>query len=113
MNFFVRAALMGGFALLGACTAGPLVEEGEPTGYLRLVNNMGAPITVVLLSRCEASTHGLNRLNTPIASGKSFTFELGAGCWDIRADTDITGDYTYQRARIKIEAGGMLNLTSG
>jgi hypothetical protein len=94
---------------------GPLLREGEPTGTLRLINDTGAPISVVLISNCGHSTYGLNRLpkDTAIPNGGSYDFKVSAGCWDISAGAP-TGhnSWTEGRKRLQVPANTMVNLTS-
>lgn len=76
---------------LAACesmiTGGPLLRPGEPVGVLELVNASGSNVTAVAISDCRASTYGLNRLppGVSIPPGRSYSFQVSAGCWDIYA----------------------------
>jgi hypothetical protein len=100
-------------ALAGAClmltaacasmvTGGPLIREGEPVGAIDVGNASGAPINVVLISACSASTYGLNRLpsGTYIPSGSSYRFTVSAGCWDVGAGSTIAMVEGYQRLNV-------------
>jgi len=112
MKTLLRAAavatIIGFGGGLGGCasliTGGELIRPGEPTGAIR-VNNVGAGvINVVLISDCNASTYGLNRLpsGTAIPSGRSFDFTVSAGCWDVAVGRVGYGDV---RERVTVPAG--------
>jgi hypothetical protein len=115
----LAAAALSGLLLLSGCASyiqgGDLVRPGEPTGTLRIVNDGGLPISVVLISACSHSTYGLNRLpdDYQIEIGKSHDFTLSAGCWDVSAGTP-TGAMAWVegRKKITIYAGRTLELTS-
>jgi hypothetical protein len=89
----IRLALAGACLLLtAACasdllTGGPLVRDGEPVGAIDVANGSGGSINVVLISSCDASTYGLNRLpsGASIPSGGTHRFTVSAGCWDVAA----------------------------
>lgn len=68
-------------------TGGPLLRPGEPVGVLELVNVSRSNVTAVAISDCRASTYGLNRLpsGVSIPPGRSYSFRVSAGCWDIYA----------------------------
>jgi hypothetical protein len=77
------AALAGCASLI---TGGDLIRPGEPTGTLEVRNvSQTDRLDVVLISDCDASTYGLNRLpsGTSIPPGGSYSFTLSAGCWDV------------------------------
>lgn len=94
---------------------GPLLREGEPTGILRLTNDTNAPISVVLVSNCNHSTYGLNRLPSgyAIPRGGHYDFKVSAGCWDVSAGAP-TGhnSWTEGRKRLQVPANTIVNLTS-
>lgn len=102
MKALLRAAaaatIIGLAGGLGGCasliTGGELIRPGEPTGAIR-VNNVGrGVINVVLISDCNASTYGLNRLpsGSAIPSGRSYDFTVSAGCWDVAVGRVGYGD---------------------
>ena len=112
MKTHIRAAaaavIIGMAGSLGGCasliTGGELIRPGEPTGAIR-VNNVGAGVIhVVLISDCNASTYGLNRLpsGTAIPSGRSYDFTVSAGCWDVAVGRVGYGDV---RERMTVPAG--------
>jgi hypothetical protein len=112
MHFPVRGALAAACALsLVACeslvTGGPLIRPGEPTGTIEVVNQTSNTIDVVLISDCDAGTYGLDRLpgDTVIPPGKSFSFTVSAGCWDVDAGTFAVGE---ARKRMTVAAGGVM-----
>ena len=84
-------------------TGGPLIRPGEPTGVIEVVNNSGRVINAVAISNCSASTYGLNRLpsGVVIPHGRSHTFTVSAGCWDVNAGTS-TSTYAYADVRGRI-----------
>jgi hypothetical protein len=88
----IRAAGAALLALgLASCesmiTGGPLLRPGEPVGVLELVNVSRSSVTAIAISDCSASTYGLNRLPSgmTIPPGRSYSFQVSAGCWDIFA----------------------------
>jgi hypothetical protein len=94
----------------GLITGGELIRPGEPTGYIQVVNQTRGPVNAVLISSCDASTYGLNRLpsGTSIAQGSSYSFQVSAGCWDVAAGTTGVGD---ARQRFNVPAGGTFRYT--
>lgn len=96
------AALLTGCA--GMITGGPLIRPGEPVGAIAVVNRTSHPIGVVAISACSASTYGLNRLpdGVSIPSGRSYQFQVSAGCWDVDAGAFGVGE---ARQRMTVDAG--------
>lgn len=84
-------------------TGGPLIRPGEPTGVIEVVNNSGRVINAVAISNCSASTYGLNRLpsGVVIPHGRSYSFPVSAGCWDVNAGTS-TANFAYADVRQRI-----------
>lgn len=67
-------------------TGGDLIREGVPTGTLRFVNNsQGEMFDTFLISTCDASSYGLDRLppNVSVGPGQSFEWTVSAGCYDL------------------------------
>ncbi|NJC41608.1 hypothetical protein GGQ87_001866 [Brevundimonas alba] len=85
-------------------TGGPLIRPGEPQGTIRVLNATSDQLHAVLISSCDASTYGLNRLPSGMAipPGGSYSFTVSAGCWDVAAGTLGVGD---ARGRIRVAAG--------
>jgi hypothetical protein len=115
MHVLFRGAIaLAGVISLSACesmiTGGPLLRPGEPTGTIEVVNATSNVVDVVLISECGASTYGLDRLpeNTVIAPGKSYSFGVSAGCWDVDAGTFGVGE---ARQRMEVAAGGHTRYT--
>ena len=69
-------------------------------------------IDVILVSECNASTYGLNRLPSGVAlsSGQSYSFTVSAGCWDVDAGSIGYGE---ARQRMQVPAGGIMEYTVG
>jgi len=114
---FVRAAVaVLAIAAVTGCagmiTGGPLIRPGEPTGIIRVSNASPYMVDVVLISACNVSTYGLNRLpsGTGIAPGRSYDFTVSAGCWDVAAGS-VSGGGQEARERMHIQAGGGVNYT--
>jgi hypothetical protein len=114
---FVRAAVaVLAIAAVTGCagmiTGGPLIRPGEPTGIIRVSNASPYMVDVVLISACNVSTYGLNRLpsGTGIAPGRSYNFTVSAGCWDVAAGS-VSGGGQEARERMHIQAGGGVNYT--
>lgn len=107
-------AIVAATAALSGCagliTGGELIRPGEPTGYIQVVNQTRGAVNAVLISSCDASTYGLNRLpsGTSIAQGSSYSFQVSAGCWDVAAGTTGVGD---ARQRFNVPAGGTVRYT--
>jgi hypothetical protein len=79
----------------GMITGGPLVSDPNgPTAQITIVNQTPGEINVVLLSRCSASTYGLNRLpkDMAIPAGNRYSFTVSPGCWDVAAGRVGYGD---------------------
>lgn len=99
--------LIGAVALVGGCesmiTGGPLIRPGEPTGVIEVVNNSGRTINAVAISSCSASTYGLNRLPSGVAipHGRSYSFTVSAGCWDVLAGI-YNADFSHADTRRRI-----------
>jgi hypothetical protein len=115
MNF-IRFGLAAVAALAvtgcaGMITGGPLIREGEPTGVIVVQNGSGMMVDVVLISACNVSTYGLNRLPSgqAIAPGGAYQFTVSAGCWDVSAGS-ISG-MSEARQRMTIQPGGGVRYT--
>jgi hypothetical protein len=73
-------------AVMSYIQGGPLVREPNgPTGKIVIDNKSGYTLGAVLLSDCDSSTYGLNRLppRTGIEDGKTYEFTVSPGCWSI------------------------------
>ncbi|GAM99447.1 hypothetical protein U91I_03100 [alpha proteobacterium U9-1i] len=112
----VRVALAAACAIglagcAGMITGGPLIRPGEPTGVIQVANGSGYNVNVVLISACNVSTYGLNRLpdGAGIAPGRSYDFQVSAGCWDVSAGS--TSGMVEARQRMNIPAGGGVRYT--
>lgn len=106
LSLAVALALSG---LVAGCadliTGGPLLRPGEPTGVIQVVNATRYNVDAVLISDCSNASYGLNRLpsGTAIAPGRSYTFTVSAGCWDVDAGASGVGE---ARQRMHVQAGG-------
>jgi hypothetical protein len=115
MQIFLRGTpLAAALILLTACssliTGGDLIRPGEATGTIEVVNETSHLVDVVLISDCNASTYGLNRLpeGTAIGSGQSYSFTVSAGCWDVDAGSIGVGE---ARQRMQVAAYGITRYT--
>jgi hypothetical protein len=113
---FIRFGLaaLAALAVTGCAsmvTGGPLIREGEPTGVIVVQNGSGMMVDVVLISACNVSTYGLNRLptGTGIAPGGSYQFTVSAGCWDVSAGS--TSGAAEARQRMTIQPNGGVRYT--
>jgi len=112
MKAMLRIAAVAAIIATSGCadllTGGELIRPGEPTGTIRVSNLSSGAINVVLISNCDASTYGLNRLPAGMAipQGGSYDFTVSAGCWDAAAG--IVG-YGETRRRMQITPGGGVN----
>lgn len=102
------ASLLTGCA--GMITGGPLIRPGEPTGAIAVINRTSHTIGVVAISACSASTYGLNRLpdGVSIPPGRSYQFQVSAGCWDADAGAFGVGE---ARQRLTVGAGAVTRYT--
>lgn len=113
-NILGTGAVLSCLALVTACssliTGGELLRPGEPTGIIEIVNDTSNQLDVVLISECNASTYGLNRLPSGMAipSGGSYQFEVSAGCWDVDPGTIGVGE---ARQRLDVAAYGLTRYT--
>jgi hypothetical protein len=107
------AAMCVGFlaGCAGMISGGPLIRPGEPTGVIQVANGSGYNVNVVLISACNVSTYGLNRLpsGTGIPPGGSYNFTVSAGCWDVSAGS--TGGAVEARQRMNIAPNGGVRYT--
>lgn len=109
----MAAALLGLAATTTGCesliTGGDLIREGLPMSRFTFENRSSQPFDVILISTCEASSYGLNRLpsGVVIRQGQSYTWDVSAGCYDVAAGAIGVGD---TRKRINIPAGRTLTL---
>ncbi len=81
-------------------TGGELIRDDGPTGTIIVVNGTGVTIEDVLISHCDASTYGLDRLpgGGTLPPGQSASFTVSAGCWDV-----YTGAIGYGDARQRMD----------
>lgn len=73
-------------AVMSYIEGGPLVREPNgPTGKIVINNKSGYTLGAVLLSDCDSSTYGLNRLpsRVGIEDGNTYEFTVSPGCWSI------------------------------
>lgn len=115
MNVAIRGGLTAAaLVCLSACssliTGGELIRPGEATGTIEVVNETSSLIDVVLISECNASTYGLNRLPEGVAlgNGESYQFTVSAGCWDVDAGSIGVGE---ARQRMEVAPGGLTRYT--
>lgn len=108
------AAALVCFGLLSGCssliTGGDLIRPGEATGTIQVVNNTGGNLDVVLISECDASTYGLDRMGDTevIPPGSTRDFTVSAGCWDVDAGAFGVGE---ARQRMTVAPGGITQYT--
>ncbi|MDQ0465906.1 hypothetical protein QO010_003698 [Caulobacter ginsengisoli] len=111
----IRAALVAALVLSAAAcaellTGGELIRPGEPTGTIVVANGSSRTVVVaVLISNCNASTYGLNRLPSGVnlPPGRSYSFTVSAGCWDV--DAGSMG--AEARQRMQVRPGGGVRYT--
>lgn len=112
LRIAAAAALIATSGCASLITGGDLIRPGEPTGTIRVSNVSHGAINVVLISDCNASTYGLNRLPSGMAipQGGSHDFTVSAGCWDVAAGIVGYGD---TRRRMQVTPGGGFNWSVG
>ena len=107
-RFATLAAVLAATTTLAGCasliTGGELIRPGEPTGIIQVNNRTSHPMDVVLVSSCNASTYGLNRLPSGMAirPGGSYQFTVSAGCWDVDGGVIGVGE---ARQRLTVSPG--------
>ena len=93
-------------------TGGDLIREGEPMARLVFDNtSSGQVIDTILISTCDASSYGLDRLpeGVQVNPGQSYAWDVSAGCYDVMAGRVGQGSTPGQR--INIPAGRTFYLT--
>lgn len=117
MNSVFRiAAAAACLVTLAACssdawiTGGELIRPGEPTGTITVINQTSRVVDVILVSECNASTYGLNRLpgGVSLGTGDSYNFTVSSGCWDVDAGSIGYGE---ARQRLNVAPGGITQYT--
>ncbi len=111
MKMLVKGALaLSLLAATSGCasliTGGDLIRPGEPMARLVFENtSRGQVIDTILISTCDASSYGLDRLPDGVAvnPGQSYTWDVSAGCYDVMAGRVGQGSTPGQR--INIPAG--------
>ena len=122
-GIMVKSAFWGGLcvaglAVLAGCsttgsTGTNLANANGATGTIRIINESGEYLDVVLISDRDAFTYGTtNQLppNSGIPNGSYYDFTVPAGCWDVAAGSIGVGD---TRQRMNIPANGIFELTIG
>ncbi len=116
MNRMMAVAAAGAVALgLTGCesliTGGDLVREGLPTVRFIFENTSPQPIDTILISTCEASSYGLDRLpeGVVVGRGQSYEWTISAGCYDVMAGAVGVGSTSGKR--INVPAGRTFVLT--
>lgn len=87
-------------------TGGDLVREGQPMARFIFENrSSGQPFDTILISTCDASSYGLDRLpnGVTINPGESYTWDVSAGCYDVMAG--MVGQGQTPGEKINIPAG--------
>lgn len=98
---FLAAPVAAAFALSGCATftGGELAPAGQPTTTLIVINSSGMPINALTISKCNAMSHGLNRLSSGqyIPNGGRMRFQITPGCWDVMAGSTSGSAASNQR----------------
>ncbi|MEH6697281.1 MAG: hypothetical protein V7672_01140 [Brevundimonas sp.] len=108
------AALVGALSLSGCMsliTGGDLIREGEPMARFIFENRSPSqPFDTILISTCDASSYGLNRLpgGVEIRPGQSYSWDVSAGCYDVMVGN--VGDGSTPGKRIRIPANTRFTL---
>lgn len=108
------AALTAALAAAGCAsliTGGDLIREGEPTVSFTFQNTSNQAIDTILISTCDASSYGLDRLpeGVVIRPGQSYQWTISAGCYDVMAGAVGVGSTPGKR--IQVPAGRPTVLT--
>ncbi|HEX8394354.1 MAG TPA: hypothetical protein VF665_18560 [Longimicrobium sp.] len=120
MRFLQLAAALaictGAAGCAGMITGGPLVSDPDgPTGQIVIQNRSRQDINVVLLSRCSASSYGLNRLprDMAIPSGGEYAFTVSPGCWDASVGRTGYGDVRHRFPAVPANGSASFAVTGG
>lgn len=98
--------MAGAAAALAGCasliTGGDLIRPGEPTVQFTFENTSGQVIDTILISTCEASSYGLDRLPNGVAvgPGQSYTWTVSPGCYDVMAGAVGVGSTPGKRIQV-------------
>jgi hypothetical protein len=86
---------------------GELVRQGTATGTLRVINGSGTTVTQVLISQCDASSYGLNRMPSGMVlqSGASWDVTVSSGCYDLMVGYGTATGYAAARQKVNVSAG--------
>jgi hypothetical protein len=120
-SFLWRGLIAAGLIALAGCsttaltgsTGTNLANANGATGTIRVINDSGEYIDVVLISDCDAFTYGMeNQLppNEGIPHGSYYDFIVPSGCWDVAAGSIGVGD---ARQRLNLPPNGIFELTIG
>jgi hypothetical protein len=110
----IRPILLAAVASLalfqGGCAGlmgGELVRQGVATGTLRVINGSGSTITQVLISTCDASSYGLNRMpqGMVLQPRQSWDVTVSAGCYDIMMGYGTATGYAAAVQKVTVNAG--------
>lgn len=99
--------MVAGACALAGCesliTGGDLIREGEPLARFTFENRSdGQPFDTILISTCDASSYGLDRLPSGVVvqPGQSYSWDVSAGCYDVMAGNVGDGSTPGERIRI-------------
>ncbi|WP_370236514.1 hypothetical protein [Brevundimonas sp.] len=101
------AAAVGMAVALSGCmsliTGGDLIRDGERMARFTFENRSdGQPFDTILISTCQASSYGLDRLpeGVVVRPGQSHSWDVSAGCYDVMAGNVGDGSTPGERIRI-------------
>lgn len=99
--------LLGSAGGCAGLMGGELVREGVATGTLRIINGSGTTVTQVLISECDASSYGMNRMPSgmKLQPGAAWTVSVSAGCYDLMMGYGTATGYAAARQRVNVTAG--------
>ena len=100
MALSLLAATSGCASLI---TGGDLVREGEATGTLLFVNQSpNETFDTFLISTCDASSYGLDRLpnGVIVGPGQSYEWTVSRGCYDLMAGRVGFGSTPGSKVRV-------------
>lgn len=111
MKMYLKGALaLSLLAATSGCesliTGGDLIQEGRPMARFIFENRSnGQPFDTILISTCDASSYGLDRLPAGVTlyPGQSYSWDVSAGCYDVMAG--MVGQGQTPGERINIPAG--------
>lgn len=105
LALLVAAGSLAGCFTMGAMPSRASSGSASAQTQLVLVNNTRTPIYYVYISPCSASSWGADQLGSSVVMpGRTWTFTMPAGCYDLKA-VDRDGREA-ERRQVRISGSG-------